>query len=290
MGRLLVEQPLAPARAIRVLHEKAFEDPGATQAMRLAAVDDGLLVGFCVGAARRSNRRGHIKLLRVAQAYRRQGLGSRLLKGVELALCASPTDQPIRAIRIDESAPNYLNPGVNQRNLIARQFFESQRYSVVGEAMNMEAPLDRSFDTTDDERQLRESGVLVRRATSEDGVPVAKLLQEHWPAWQMEVRQVLEHRPISLHLAVKAQRVVGFAAHNANNRGTAWFGPMGTAPLETGRGIGRVLLLRCLADLMSLGYKTVTIPWVAPVEFYRRICGAEVSERFWRMEKELDAV
>ena len=81
--------------------------------------------------------------------------------------------------------------------------------------------------------------------------------------------------------------MIGFAAHDANNVGTGWFGPMGTAPEFRGRRIGEVLLKRCLADTRAQGLTQATIPWVGPTEFYERTVRARITRRFVRLEKRL---
>ena len=134
-----------------VIHEKVFEDPGVLPEMRMVATRSGQLVGFCVGALRTDTLRGHIKLLAVDPPVRRQGIGSALLSAVEQALAA----QTIGAIRIDEAAPNYLTPGLDQRNQEALAFFAAHGYAVIGEAQNMSVDLTgRDFSTDAEEESL----------------------------------------------------------------------------------------------------------------------------------------
>ena len=267
-----------------VIHEKVFADPGVLPEMRLVATIDSRLVGFCVGALRNDTPRGHIKLLAVDPAVRRQGIGSALLSAVEQAL-AAPT---IGAIRIDEAAPNYLTPGLDERNQEALAFFGAHGYDVIGEAQNMSVDLTgRDFSTDAEEESLGERKITIRRASSEDRSAVDRLLDAHWPAWKGEIERAFRNDPISLHVALREGHVIGFSAYDANNVGTGWFGPMGTDPTATGQGIGRALLRRCLADLQSQSRQRATIPWVGPVEFYERHCGAVTSERFLRLEKRI---
>jgi anti-anti-sigma regulatory factor len=60
---------------------------------------------------------------------------------------------------------------------------------------------------------------------------------------------------------------------------------MGTAPEAEGHGLGRVLLHRCLADLYAAGHGKAVIPWVGPISFYARHCGARVDRVFWRFRR-----
>ena len=71
---------------------------------------------------------------------------------------------------------------------------------------------------------------------------------------------------------------VAFTAHDGNNRGLGWFGPMGTLPAHRGRGLGEALVLRCLADVRTRPEGRV-IAWVGR-SFYARTCGAVPERRF----------
>jgi GNAT superfamily N-acetyltransferase len=130
-------------------------------------------------------------------------------------------------------------------------------------------------------------GILFRRAGGGDYAGLMDLLRSNWPSWIPEVGAALENSPASLYVAVRGDDVLAFAAFDANNRGAGWFGPMGTAPAARRRGIGHVLLFRCLADMAAQGHRYATIPWVDPVDFYRQCAGAAVSRIFHRYEKVL---
>jgi N-acetylglutamate synthase-like GNAT family acetyltransferase len=84
----------------------------------------------------------------------------------------------------------------------------------------------------------------------------------------------------SLHYIEHNNEIAGFAAHSANNRNLGFFGPTGIAKHLRGRGYGARLLLASLADMRAHGHETAIIPWTAALEYYRKICGATVHERF----------
>ena len=146
----------------------------------------------------------------------------------------------------------------------------------------------RLFSSQDEEQGLRDFGIEVRRARSGDDESLMKLLEQHWPPWKPEIGQSLLNSPPSLHLALRGGEVIAFSAWDANNRGTGWFGPMGTAPADRRRGIGHVLLFHCLSDIAAAGHQTATIPWVDPVGFYEQCVSAAVSRIFHRYEKVID--
>jgi len=272
--------PLTPA----LLEEKTWGDTGFDPGLARVCIDDGAIAGFAMGVLRPAPQgaRGIVKLIAVDVERRRRGIGGRLLAAVEAGL----RDRGACVVRVCESAPNYLTPGVDARYSAAPHFFEKHGYARVGEACNMTVDLEsRRFDTAATERKLAARGIVVRRAVDDDHAGLEALLQAHWPSWLPEAHAAMRAGPPSLHVARRGEAVVAFAAWDANNRGTGWFGPMGTAPEARRQGIGVVLLFRCLADMAAQGQRVATIPWVDPVDFYRHCAGAAVSRIFHRYEK-----
>jgi ribosomal protein S18 acetylase RimI-like enzyme len=281
-NRTAVRDPLTP----QLFDEKVWGDPGFDPDLALAAEDGDEIVGFAVGVVRpvEGGRRGVIKLLAVAPARQREGIGSRLVDAVEAAMRGAGAE----TVRLGESPPNYLTPGLDPRYTRAMLLFEGRGYERLQEAYHMRVDLAaQAFETGREEQVLVADGVVVRRAVAADRNPVMAFLEEHWPPWKAEVDRTFANEPVSLHLAFEVDAVLGFSAYDANNVGTGWFGPMGTAPAARGRGVGAVLLKRCLADMKAQGHTVSTIPWVAPIAFYAHHVGAEISRVFYRYEKAL---
>ena len=248
--------------------------------------EDAGLVGLAVGAlwGAPNQTRGTVKMLCVAPEARRQGIGGKLLAEVEAGLQALGAE----TVRVAECSPNYLVPGVDLRYTPGWLFVQKHGYENAGEAVNMHVDLAAErWDTSEKEAALAGAGVSVRRARAEEEAAVVAFLEANWPAWIPEVAGTFAQEPVSLHLAWRGDALLGFSAHDANNVGTGWFGPMGTAPEARGLGIGGVLCRRCLRDLRAQGREAATIPWVAPVGFYAHHAGAHVSRVFHRFEKRL---
>lgn len=226
---------------------------------------------------------GHLKFLVVAQEWHKQGIGSYLLDALEDRLRSIGVKQ----LRVDERVPNYLNPGIDPRYTEGFCFLQKRGYELFGEAFHMKASLDQDFATEDKEGELAKQGIRVFQAQPEDWPRVREWLTQVFPNWVPEVERTFRNRPPSLHLAEKKDQVIAFSAYNVMNPGTGWFGPMGTDPGFQGRGIGSVLLKRCLRDLKAEGRDQAIIPWVGPLCFYFREVGATVSRIFWRMVKDL---
>ncbi|MEW6306235.1 MAG: GNAT family N-acetyltransferase, partial [Verrucomicrobiota bacterium] len=257
--------PLTPA----LLAEKLWQDEGFDPALALVAEREGKLAGFILGVVRQraDGPMGFVKLMVVDMAQRRHGVAGSLLRELEARLA----QRGVRVMRVGESAPNYLTPGLDVRHTNAMLFFEKHGYERVGQTYNLEVDLAaEDFSTDAHEAKLAAEGIEFRRAASGDESAVMELLTEHWAAWMPEVKAGFRNSPISVHLAWMSGAPVGFAAYDCNNRGTGWFGPMGTAPEARSKGIGAVLLRRCLHDLKAQGRATAVIPWVGPIAFYAR--------------------
>ena len=275
--------PLTP----ELLDEKTWSDPGFEPGLALVCEDEGAIAGFAMGVVRdgESGPRGIVKLAAVAVGRRREGIGNRLLTALEKSL----RERGATTVRVCESAPNYLTPGVDSRYSAAPHFLENRGYVRIGEACNMSVDLSAPvYDMAAAEARVAAHGLGVRRAAPGDRAALAGLLAAHWPSWQAEVDRALNNEPATVFLCEHAGETLAFAAWDANNRGTGWFGPMGTAPGARRRGLGQLLLYRCLDDIRERGLAYATIPWVDPVEFYRSCAGAAVERVFHRYEKVLE--
>ena len=138
-------------------------------------------------------------------------------------------------------------------------------------------------------------GYTLRRAGAEDATALLSMIERSFaPVWAYEVARALgphlggeaaAHTPelpegAAVHVAYdRSDAPVAFAAHDGNNRGLGWFGPMGTLEDHRGHGLGEALLLRCLMDVRQRPEGGV-IAWVGPASFYTRTCGAVPDRRF----------
>ena len=203
-------------------------------------------------------------------------------------------------LRIGDHAGNYLAPGVDERYTAGHAFFRARGLVEVGRNLNLRAPLkDNPLCSPQRLGALQaaaaSAGYTLRRAQAADVPDLLALVTTAFaPLWAYEVARALgpelggaaaAHTPAlpegaAVHLAVDATAaVVAFAAHDGNNRGLGWFGPMGTLPAHRGHGLGEALLLACLADVHDRPEGGV-IAWVGPVPFYARACGAAPDRRF----------
>ncbi len=123
--------------------------------------------------------------------------------------------------------------------------------------------------------ELAQTGIVVRRAQPFEITPVLELIEREFSvAWADEISVGFSNKPVSVFIATYDGQVVGFAGYECTRR--AFFGPAGVMKEMQSRGIGKALLLACLAGLRELGYVYAIIGRAGPVHLYESIVGATV--------------
>lgn len=118
-------------------------------------------------------------------------------------------------------------------------------------------------------------GVNIRRAQPFEVTPVREFIKSNFSiAWADEISVGFATKPVSVFIATRDRRIIGFAAYECTRR--AFFGPTGVYESERGHGIGKALLLESLWGLRELGYVYGIIGAAGPVEFYHQTVGAIV--------------
>ncbi|MCX8056825.1 MAG: GNAT family N-acetyltransferase [Ignavibacteria bacterium] len=265
--------------------EKTFDDPDFNPELALVARNENEIIGLMVGVIRthkKLGKIGYIKLMAVKSSERRKGIASQLYEIIHEKFVKEGCERE----RIYESHPNYFQPGIDPLYTEAICFVERKGFKKFNDTANMICSLvDKNFDTSKDEERLLSDGIIIKRADKDDYDKTMKFILNEFELWEDEVKFAFKNNPISLHIAIYNDEVVGFSAYDTNNLNTGWFGPMGTSPKMRGKNIGGVLLKRCLKDQQSQGHPFAIIPWVGPIPFYSHHCGAKVQRVFWRYEK-----
>jgi predicted N-acetyltransferase YhbS len=121
--------------------------------------------------------------------------------------------------------------------------------------------------------EMREAGVVVRRANPFEITAVRAFIETHFGVgWADEIVPCYSRQPISLFIAIREGKVIGFGAYEATRRN--FFGPTGVAEVERGKGIGKALLVACMHGLRDMGYAYGIIGGAGPTEFYAKSVGA----------------
>jgi len=268
-----------------LLLEKLSGDPYWDSDKALICHDGNKVLGFMMGVVReiRNEKIGYIKLMAVHRDTRKQGIATLLYEELERSFIV----EGVRNVRIYDAPLNYLMPGVDPKYTGAVCFALRRGFRRIGDALNMSVELKGSDWQTDQEEQNFANEIEIYRPDIGELEEVIDFVKLDWELWEHEVRMAFADEIPSVHIARKDGVVKAFSVHNGNNKGTGWFGPMGTHPDLRGLGIGSVLLKRCLKDMKAAGHQTATIPWVDPIAFYAHHVGAQIDRVFWRFGKEL---
>ncbi len=122
---------------------------------------------------------------------------------------------------------------------------------------------------------LSDQDVTIRRAQPFEITVVRQFIETNFSvAWADEVSVGFANQPVTVFIATREARVIGFAAFECTRK--AFFGPTGVAENERGHGIGKALLLAALWGLRELGYVYGIIGGAGPIEFYQQAVGAIV--------------
>jgi len=121
--------------------------------------------------------------------------------------------------------------------------------------------------------RLNDDSVNIRRAQPFEITAVRKFIEQNFSlAWADEISVGFANKPVSVVIATRAGRVIGFAGYECTRR--AFFGPTGVFKGERGQGIGTALLIASLWGLRELGYVYGIIGGAGPAEFYQQSVGA----------------
>lgn len=116
-------------------------------------------------------------------------------------------------------------------------------------------------------------GVQIRRAMAPDKFRVVAWVKEHTgisAAGECDV--CFSHPAVSCFIATRGKDILGYACYDAT--APDFFGPTRVLDAEQGKGIGKALLLRCLAAMRAEGYGYAIIGGVGPAQFYEKCVGA----------------
>ena len=119
------------------------------------------------------------------------------------------------------------------------------------------------------EAKVAAAGIVVRRAIAPEGHVVLDWVGRHFSRhWVSETSKGLAQTPVTVWIAVREGKLLGFACHDATAKG--FFGPTGVDEAERGQGIGEALLIATLKGMREAGYGYAVVGDPGPVDFYRK--------------------
>jgi GNAT superfamily N-acetyltransferase len=266
LKRTLTADPMTSG----IFQRKALLDPNFDHRAALVA-DDGGVIGFMLVLTRKlpiedqapDFDRSWITLMAVEPSRQRQKVGTKLMGTLEAYL----KGKGARSIWVSPYAPNYFSPGVDADAYPgAIEFLSKNGYAEVYRPLSMDASLLglRTPEWVDQKaRQLAAEGVRIEQFTPEHILPLLNFMKAEFPGdWQRYIRETMskialgQYSKDQIWTALDGERVLGFAQHEGER-----FGPFGVAASERGRGIGAVLLFKCLHTMRDKGLHNAWFLW-----------------------------
>jgi len=282
------------------LRTRVLLDPNFRPEGLLIAEEDGRAVGFCLSLARQvplygqglEPELGWITAFGVHPAHRRRGIGRALFE----AALAHLASLGRRWALISPYTPNYFIPGVDPDAYPeAMAFLQAGGWEVRSAPISMHAELT-GFQAPAAiaalEQRLAAEGIAVRPARSADLPTLMPFIVEHfgWDWYRFAQEYLLElfgpgSDEIAFLVATQRERIVGYCQQRRER-----FGPFGVVPAMRNKGIGRVLLFRCLEAMVAKGFHCAWFLWTgADAARLYSLAGFREVRRFAVLRKALDA-
>lgn len=229
---------------------------------------------------------GWITFFFVAADKRRGGIGTRLMQEAFAFL----TGLGRKHVFFSSYAPNYFVPGVDEDSYPeGYAFLQKLGFGRLYSPVAMDYSLV-SYAVPEDikalKREREKEGYTFGLAQDRDLVEVIRFATDAFnPDWGRAIREGLL-RGLSLgaiHVAREHGRLVGFCMHGGYEGIRERFGPFGVDPSQQGKGLGKILLHDCLANMRAQGLHGAWFLWTGETttagHLYKKL-GFAVTRRF----------
>lgn len=250
---------------------KVLLDPNFSSDGLLVADEGGVIAGFVLSLARQvplfgqglEPELGWITAFGVAEERRREGTGRALFD----AALGRLRGLGRRRVLISPYTPNYFIPGVD-----VQAYGEALAFLTAGGWQRLSSPISMAADLTGFRSppeipglvaRLAEEGVCVRPVAPADLPVLMPFIQRtfgwDWYRFAQEYLAILfgpGADDIVFLVAMHGGRIAGYCQQRRER-----FGPFGVLPELRGRGIGRLLLFRCLETALAQGFHCAWFLW-----------------------------
>lgn len=276
-------------------------DPNFDPEGLIIAEEQGHIVGGLIAIVRKTpmagldleHDTGWITAFFVHPAFRRRGLGRALLHAADTFF----DNRQRKFVYFASYAPNYFVPGIDRQTYPeAAQLLETSGFRKLYQC----AAMDKNLVGFHIPETVRE----IEAARKQEGYVVEPLSlpyvhgvidftsREFDPDWTRALRDALRGGvPMSNILICRQdQSIAGFCLYGGYGGVGERFGPFGVAQSLRGTGLGKLLLYRCLEQMLHDGLHNAWFLWTGekePAGYLYRRAGFLVTRRFDVMKKVL---
>lgn len=235
-------------------------DPNFSSEMFVLAISDKKVIGFAYGIKRKvpyftkglEPERAWVYAIAVDKKYRRNGIGSNLIKRLEKIFA----DLGSKRITLNAYSPTYLTPGVDLKYEGAEAFFKEMKYDFSNSrTVSMCNNLFNFVLETDEIEKiniLEKEGYCFRQYKQSDTLDLINFAdKEFGGGWAQNVMTVIKQGDPSnsIVIAINNDEIVGFCLRGIDGKESR-FGPIGIAESQRGKGLGGILL-QLMLELMK---------------------------------------
>lgn len=246
-----------------IFHTQVLLDSNFLPENLPVAVEDGRVVGFVLALTRQvplflqglEPEQAWITAFGVHPGFQRRGIGTALFTYILNRLKADGRKQ----VGISPYVPNYFVPGVDVKAYPGTILFLETAigFQTLYQAISMSADLT-GFQIPEDvlaleQKREAESGITIRPVISADLPELMPFIMRHfgWDWFRHTQEYLLQYfgggpENICLLVAREHDKIVGYCQQRGER-----FGPFGVDPVCRNKGIGRLLLFRCLSIMSA---------------------------------------
>jgi ribosomal protein S18 acetylase RimI-like enzyme len=288
----LMKDRITPA----AFRERTLLEPNFDARRALLAIENDRIAGFVCGMRRATAwwgyspapEKGWITTIFVAPAFRRRGIGSRLLQSAMEFLQSEGCVE----VRFAHFAPHYYFPGVDQVAYPgALEFFRRHGFAIEEKVVAMGRQLYDlvvPLPVIEQERRLAEEGIRCCYFEPRYLPPALSFFKETFPTWGYYFRRKLQAQPgqeDEMVIVVDRDRVIGYCQQLEAEH----IGPFGIHPDFRGRGIGTVMLYRLLRRMQEKEYRFAWFGMTEHAESYYARAGFEPTREHLKLIRRLNA-
>jgi len=283
---------------LSVLERKVLLDPNFDEQGLLVYETNDTLVGFILSIVRKmpmegvglQEDKGWITAMGVDPAYRRSGIGSKLLNEAIKFFHSKNRKE----ILVSPYVPNYFVPGIDVKSYsVGMRFFKKFGFDEISHPLSMDANivgLKIPQEILETEKKLRNEGIYISFYERDDLLPYLKFQSKFMPGDWLELarRNLMEltkgnFEADQIVLAKKNDKIIGFCQYEHEH-----FGPIGVIDEYQSKGVGTVLLANALQQMIKKGIHNAWVLWTSDkaAKIYKKF-GFKETRRFAIMRKKL---